>query len=86
MAFGDQQPFVAAMVAIDMSTVGKWAEQHEMPYTSYVDLTSKADVATLILDEVRKINSTLPDATQGQAHRAAEQGAGCRRRRNYQNA
>ena len=62
VAFGDQQPFVAAMVAIDMSTVGKWAEQRGMPYTSYVDLSSKADVATLILGEVRKINSTLPDA------------------------
>jgi long-chain acyl-CoA synthetase len=61
VAFGDQQPFVAAMVAIDMTTVGKWAEQHGMPYTSYVDLSSKADVATLILGEVRKINSTLPD-------------------------
>jgi len=62
VAFGDQQPFVAAMVAIDMSTVGKWAEQRGMPYTSYIDLSSKPDVATLILGEVRKINSTLPDA------------------------
>jgi long-chain acyl-CoA synthetase len=62
VAFGDQQPFVAAMVAIDMSTVGKWAEQRGMTYTSYIDLSSKPDVATLILGEVRKINSTLPDA------------------------
>jgi long-chain acyl-CoA synthetase len=62
VAFGDQQPFVAAMVAIDMITVGKWAEQRGMPYTSYVDLSSKPDVAALILGEVRKINSTLPEA------------------------
>jgi long-chain acyl-CoA synthetase len=62
VAFGDQRPFVAAMVAIDMTTVGKWAEQNGMPYTSYVDLSSKADVATLVLGEVRKINGTLPDA------------------------
>jgi long-chain acyl-CoA synthetase len=62
VAFGDQQPFVAAMVAIDMSTVGKWAEQRGITYTSYIDLSSKPDVATLILGEVRKINSTLPDA------------------------
>ena len=27
VAFGDQQAFVAAMIAIDISTVGKWAEQ-----------------------------------------------------------
>jgi long-chain acyl-CoA synthetase len=62
VAFGDQQPFVAAMVAIDITTVGKWAEQKGMPYTSYFDLAGKADVATLILDEVRKINATLPEA------------------------
>ena len=62
VAFGDQQPFVAAMVAIDINTVGKWAEQRGMPYTSYLDLAGKADVATLILEEVRKINATLPDA------------------------
>jgi long-chain acyl-CoA synthetase len=62
VAFGDQQPFVAAMIAIDMSTVGKWAEQRGMPYTSYIDLSSKRDVAMLILGEVRKINRTLPDA------------------------
>ena len=62
VAFGDQQQFVAAMVAIDITTVGKWAEQHGMPYTSYLDLAGKPDVATLILAEVRKINATLPDA------------------------
>jgi long-chain acyl-CoA synthetase len=62
VAFGDQQPFVAAMVAIDMTTVGKWAEQRGMPYTSYLDLSSKSDVAALILGEVRRINRTLPDA------------------------
>ncbi|MGQ0684033.1 AMP-binding protein [Bradyrhizobium sp.] len=62
VAFGDQQPLVAAMIAIDMTTVGKWAEQRGMPYTSYIDLTGKPDVAALILGEVRKINATLPDA------------------------
>lgn len=62
VAFGDQHQFVAAMVAIDINTVGKWAEQRGMPYTSYIDLSSKPDVAELILGEVRKINGTLPDA------------------------
>lgn len=62
VAFGDQQPFVAAMIAIDITTVGKWAEQRGMPYTSYLDLAGKSDVATLIQGEVRKINGTLPDA------------------------
>ncbi|NJO32476.1 MAG: long-chain fatty acid--CoA ligase [Rhodospirillales bacterium] len=74
VAFGDQRPFVAAMVAIDMSTVGKWAEQRSLPYTSFMDLSAKPEVARLIIEEIGKINATLP-ADQGGASRATEQGA-----------
>jgi long-chain acyl-CoA synthetase len=64
VAFGDGRPFVAAMVAIDMSTVGKWAEGRSLPYTSFMDLASKPDVAGLIVEEVAKINATLPGTTK----------------------
>ena len=64
VAFGDQRSFVAAMVAIDISTVGKWAEQRGLPYTSFMDLAAKPDVAQLIVEEVRKINATLPETTK----------------------
>jgi long-chain acyl-CoA synthetase len=60
VAFGDQRPFVAAMIAVDMSTVGKWAEAQSLPYTSFMDLAGKPEVARLIVEEVRKINKTLP--------------------------
>ncbi|MBX9592620.1 MAG: AMP-binding protein [Hyphomonadaceae bacterium] len=64
VAFGDQHPFVAAMVAIDMSTVGKWAEQRSLPYTSFMDLAAKPEVARLVIEEVGKINATLPGTTK----------------------
>jgi long-chain acyl-CoA synthetase len=64
VAFGDQRSFVAAMIAIDMSTVGNWAEQNSLPYTSYMDLARKAEVARLVIDEIAKINATLPEATR----------------------
>ena len=64
VAFGDQCPFVAAMVAVDMATVGKWAEQRSLPYTSYMDLARKAEVAQLVIAEIAKINATLPDASK----------------------
>jgi long-chain acyl-CoA synthetase len=64
VAFGDQRPFVAAMIAIDMSTVGKWAEQRGLPYTSYIDLATKPEVASLVIEEVGKINATLPGTTK----------------------
>jgi long-chain acyl-CoA synthetase len=64
VAFGDQRPFVAAMVAVDMSTVGKWAEQRSLPYTSFMDLAAKPEVAALVIEEVAKINATLPGTTK----------------------
>ena len=64
VAFGDQHPFVAAMIAIDMTTVGKWAEGRSLTYTSFMDLAVKPDVAQLVIDEVVKVNATLPGTTK----------------------
>ena len=64
VAFGDQRPFVAAMIAIDMQTVGTWAEKQGLVYTSYVDLSGKSEVAGLIGAEIAKANASLPDVQQ----------------------
>jgi long-chain acyl-CoA synthetase len=64
VAFGHEKPFVAAMLAIDLSTVGKWAERRGIPYTSYMDLSQKPEVRELIREEIRKGNETLPDSTR----------------------
>jgi long-chain acyl-CoA synthetase len=62
VAFGDHKPFVTAMIAIDMSTVGNWAERRSIAYTSYMDLSQKPEVCGLIREEIRKSNATLPEA------------------------
>ena len=64
VAFGDQRPCVAAMIAIDMQTVGTWAEKRGLAYTSYMDLSRKPEIATLIGEEIAKANATLPDMQQ----------------------
>jgi long-chain acyl-CoA synthetase len=64
VAFGSDKPFVVAMIAIDMNTVGNWAERRGLPYTSYMDLSGKPEVRALIREEIRKCNETLPDATK----------------------
>ena len=64
VAFGNEKPFVAVMVAIDLGTVGNWAERRGLAYTSYMDLSQKAEVRELIAGEIRKGNETLPDATK----------------------
>ena len=62
VAFGDGKPFVTAMIAIDPNTVGSWAERRNVAYTSYSDLSQKAEVGALIREEIRRGNETLPDA------------------------
>ena len=57
---GHGRPFVAAILNIDMAVVGKWAEDRQIAYTTYTDLSQKPEVYTLIADEVRGANATLP--------------------------
>jgi len=64
VAFGHDRPFVAAMVAIDLGTVGNWAERRGLPYTSYMDLSQKAEVRALVREEIVKCNATLPEAAK----------------------
>ena len=64
VSFGHERPFVAAMVAIDLSTVGSWAERRNLPYTSFGDLAQKPEVRALIAEEIGKCNAGLPAASR----------------------
>jgi long-chain acyl-CoA synthetase len=64
VAFGHEKPMVVAMIAIDMQTVGTWAEKKGLAYTSFMDLSRKAEVAGMIGEEIAKANATLPDVQQ----------------------
>ena len=64
VAFGDGRPMVVAMIAIDMQTVGTWAERKGLAYSSFMDLSRKPEVAALIAEEIGKANATLPDVQQ----------------------
>jgi len=41
--------------------VGKWAERHSIPYTTFVDLSQKNEVAELIKKDLVRVNSYLPE-------------------------
>jgi len=64
VAFGNDREYVTAMIAIDLNTVGNWAERRGIAYTSYADLSQKPEVAELIREEIRKGNETLPESTR----------------------
>jgi long-chain acyl-CoA synthetase len=60
LVIGQDKPFITAMINIDMNNVGKWAENNQLPYTTFTDLSQKDRVYDLIEKEVGKINQTLP--------------------------
>jgi len=64
IVFGHQRPFVAAIVAIDLGSVGSWAERHNLAYTSFQDLSAKPEIRELIRDEIRESNASLPAASR----------------------
>ena len=61
---GKDRPYLAAMLCIDLGIVGKWAERHQLGYTTYTDLAAKDEVYALLQGEVEKVNETLPAAAR----------------------
>ena len=61
---GNKLPFVTSFVNIDFGTVGKWAEDNQIGYTTYTDLAQKSEVYELIRQEFFRTNADLPDAAQ----------------------
>jgi len=61
---GEDRPFVGALIQIDMSTVGDWAERTRVPFTTFKDLSGKPEVFALIGREVARVNEDLPTAAR----------------------
>ena len=56
---GQDRPYVAALVNIDLAAVGNWSERRGIAYTSYADLSQKPEVYELIRGEVERVNGSL---------------------------
>jgi long-chain acyl-CoA synthetase len=61
---GKDKDFVSAIINIDFTMVGKWAERNRLPYTTFVDLSQKKEVADLIQKDLVRVNSYLPEAAR----------------------
>jgi len=64
VVFGGDWPFVTAMINIEFPNVGKWAENHQLAYTTYTDLAQKPQVYELIRKHVLASNADLPPAAR----------------------
>jgi long-chain acyl-CoA synthetase len=56
---GQQRPYVTALLNIDLTAVGNWAERRGIAYTSYTDLSQKPEVYDLLHGEVQRVNRSL---------------------------
>jgi len=58
---GKDKEFVSAVINIDFAMAGKWAERSHIPFTTFVDLSQKKDVADLVQKDLVRVNSYLPE-------------------------
>ncbi|MGO9116979.1 MAG: AMP-binding protein [Desulfomonilaceae bacterium] len=61
LVVGHERPYVTAIVCIDYNTVGKWAEDNGINYTSYPELSQIPQVYSLVERAIRELNRTLPE-------------------------
>lgn len=54
---GDGRNFLSVLIQIDYDTVGKWAQERGLPYTTYKSLAELPDVRDLIQGEVDTVNA-----------------------------
>jgi long-chain acyl-CoA synthetase len=61
---GTDKQFVSAIVNIDFTMVGKWAESNHIPYTTFVDLSQKKEVADLVQKDMVRVNGYMPEGAR----------------------
>jgi len=61
---GKDKDFVSAIINMDFTMVGKWAERNRIPYTTFVDLSQKKEVADLVRQDLIRVNGYLPEQSR----------------------
>jgi len=65
ISLGDKEKdYISVIVIIDYASVGKWAEDHHVGYTSFVDLSQKDEVGDLIKRDLERLNKLVPDESR----------------------
>jgi long-chain acyl-CoA synthetase len=56
IVIGDRRKFLTALIGIELDTVGNWAQQRRIPFTTYRDLSEKKEVRDLVQGIVDGVN------------------------------
>jgi long-chain acyl-CoA synthetase len=59
VVFGDKRDFVCAMINIDLTAVGSWAERNGIAYGSYQELAGHPLVYDMIREHIEDVNRSL---------------------------
>lgn len=61
---GHERPFVTAVICIDYTVTGRWAESKGIAYTSYIELSQEPRVLELVQKAIEQINKSLPESAR----------------------
>ena len=61
---GKNRNYLLVIINIDFESIGKWAETNQVPYTTFVDLSQKEEVSTLLRKDLQRVNNTLPEGSK----------------------
>lgn len=64
VVIGDGRKYITALIGIEYDTVGHWAEQHGIAYTTYRDLSERPEVVEMIGEWVKQVNDKLAQVEQ----------------------
>jgi long-chain acyl-CoA synthetase len=59
--YGDKRDFVCAMLNIDLTAVGNWAERNNIVYGSYQELAGHPRVYDMLAEHVEEVNRSLAE-------------------------
>ncbi len=64
VVIGDQRAYLVALIGIEYETVGHWAQQRKITYTTYRDLSEKPEVLELVQKIVTDVNGKFANVEQ----------------------
>jgi long-chain acyl-CoA synthetase len=64
MVIGDGRRHLAALIGIELDTVGEWAQRKQIGYSTYRDLTEKPEVLELVEGIVQQVNDKVSQVEQ----------------------
>jgi long-chain acyl-CoA synthetase len=72
MVVGEGRKYLTCLVMVDQDNVAKFAQDHQVPYTDFKNLTQTAEVQALVRSEIEAVNARLARVEQIKDFRVIE--------------